>query len=172
MGWMELRTLWSQVCKGETPGWERGRAFEYLIVRAFELSGLRVEYPFDVPPGGRPIEQIDGVVFLDQIPLLIECKDRGVVDIVAVAKMRNQLLRRPPITLGSVFVTGDFTSQALILADYATPHQILLWSSEEIATAIAAGDFRTTLTRKYHDLCMFGMTDHSPNFQALEVRSE
>ena len=78
--WKSLPPLWRRIKDGATPGWDEGKAFEHLIVRAFELSGLRVEYPFDVPPGGRPIEQIDGMVFLGSIAFLVECKDTEAVE--------------------------------------------------------------------------------------------
>jgi hypothetical protein len=111
-------------------------------------------------------------VFLDHIPFLIECKDKDVVDIVAIAKLRNQLLRRPPTTMGCVFITGAYTLQALILADFAVPHQITLWSGDDIEAALEAHDFREMLVKKYNDLCMFGLTDYSPNYRALEVKDE
>jgi Restriction endonuclease len=164
--WKSLLPLWRRIKEGATPGWDEGKAFEHLIVRAFELSSLRVEYPFDVPPGGRPIEQIDGMVFLDQIPFLLECKDRDSVDVEAIAKLRNQLLRRPPTTMGCVFTTGGYAPAALILADFAVPHQITLWSGDDIEEALAARDFKKMLIKKYEDLCMFELTDYSPYFRS------
>jgi len=62
MDWPAVANLWDAVKAGATPGWDAGKALEYLVVRGFELSTLVVEYPFDVPPGGSPIEQIDGLV--------------------------------------------------------------------------------------------------------------
>ncbi len=64
MGWQELRTLWDTIKRGRTPGWDDGKAMEYLIVRAFRLGALDAEYPYHVPPGGQILEQIDGVVFM------------------------------------------------------------------------------------------------------------
>src|SRR5205085_4407394 len=122
-------------------------AFEHLVVRGFELSGLRVEYAYDVPPEGAILEQIDGMVFLGDTPFLIECKDRDSVDFVAVAKMRNQLLRRPPVTMGCVFITGEFTQPALILAGFAVPHQITLWAGDDTKAALDAQDFKAPLIR-------------------------
>lgn len=172
LGWDALRSLWQQI-KGEaTPDWDDGKALEYLVVRAFELSGLRVEYPYDVPPGGKPIEQIDGIAFLDHLPFLIECKDRDPVDVEAIAKLRNQLARRPPTTMGCVFISGVYTLPALILADFALPYQITLWSGADIEAALEAGDFRKMLVEKYSNLCMFGLTDYSPNYRRFEVKDE
>jgi hypothetical protein len=172
LDWVGLFSLWQQIQDGATPDWDAGKALEHLVVRAFELSGLRVEYPYDVPPGGKPIEQIDGIVFFDHMPFLIECKDKDAVDVEAIAKLRNQLSRRPPTTMGCVFITGAYTLQALILADFAVPHQITLWSGGDIEAALAVRDFREVLIKKYNDLCMFGLTDYSPNYKALEVKDE
>ncbi|HZW30717.1 MAG TPA: restriction endonuclease [Isosphaeraceae bacterium] len=166
LSWEALRRLWRQIQDGETPEWDPGRAFEHLVVRGFELSGLRVEYAYDVPPEGAIIEQIDGMVFLGDTPFLIECKDRDSVDFEAVAKMRNQLLRRPPVTMGCVFITGAFTEPALILASFAVPHQITLWSGDDVEVALEARDFKARLVRKYNDLSMYGMTDQSLGFRA------
>jgi hypothetical protein len=172
LSWDSLRDLWQEIKEGSTPDWDDGKAFEHLVVRAFELSGLRVEYPYDVPPAGKTIEQIDGIVYLGETPFLIECKDRDSVDIVVIAKMRNQLLRRPPATMGCVFITNNFTEPALILADFAVPHQITLWTGDNIETGITANDFKDSLFTKYNDLCMYGMTDHSPNFKAQKVEDD
>jgi hypothetical protein len=60
MDWKALRKLWKGIQAEKTPDWDGGKALEHLGVRAFKLSGLEVEYPYDVPPGGKPLEQIDG----------------------------------------------------------------------------------------------------------------
>ena len=167
--WDDLEALWADIQRGAAADWDLGKAFEHLIVRAFSLSGLRVEYPYDVPLAGRPLERIDGMVYLGEVPFLIECKDRDSVDIEAIAKLRNQLLRRPPSTMGCVFVAGTFTRPAIILSDFAAPHRITLWSQHDITEAIRARNFAETLGRKYHDLCMFGLTDHSPYYREFEA---
>ena len=170
--WEDLDGLWSDLQDDAAAGWDSGKALEHLVVRGFSLSGLEVEYPYDVPLGGRPLEQIDGLVYLGEVPFLIECKDRDSVDIEAIAKLRNQLLRRPPSTMGCVFVSGTFTRPAVILSDFAAPHRITLWSNLDISEAIQARNFADTLRRKYHDLCMFGLTDHSPHYRELEADVE
>jgi hypothetical protein len=166
--WEDLDRLWREIQMGRSNGWSAGRAFEHLVVRAFALSGLKIEYPYDVPLAGAPLEQIDGMVYRREIPFLIECKDRRGVDITAVAKMRNQLARRPPITMGCIFTSGSFTAPAVVLADFAAPHRITLWDQRDIADAIKARDFAEALERKYHELCMFGLTDHSPHYRENE----
>jgi hypothetical protein len=132
MSWADLSALWELIKAEKTPDWEGGKAFEHLVIRAFRLNGLEAEYPYDVPPGGKPIEQIDGLVYLQCYTFLVECKDKESVDIEAIAKLRNQLLRRPETTLGCVFTTGAFTEPALIITDFSVPHRILLWSKADI----------------------------------------
>ena len=56
-----LEHLWRGIAAGKTPGWPDGIAFEYLVLRAFELERAEVRYPFivDLPSGIH--EQIDGM---------------------------------------------------------------------------------------------------------------
>jgi hypothetical protein len=172
MGWEELAVLWSKIRAGKAgkaEGWEGGKALEHLIVRAFRLSGLEAEYSFDAPPGGRVFEEIDGLVALQSNVFLLECKDKPKVAIEAVSKLINQLLRRPGTTLGCVFTSGEFTEPALLLADYSVPHRILLWSGRDIDKGLMNMDFRKPLAEKYYNLCKYGLTDHSPNYEELEV---
>jgi len=168
LSWEKLAVLWGQIKARATPEWDAGKALEHLVIRSFELSNLSVEYPYDVPPGGKPLEQIDGIVFFREIPFLIECKDKEKVDVEPIAKLHNQLSRRPPATMGCIFTTGDFTSAALTIADFMVPHRILLWSDFDIEEALSANDFERVLERKYRNLCMFGLTDDSPNYRSLE----
>lgn len=162
--WSEVEQLWDRVQRSRTEGWDAGKALEHLVIRAFALSGLRVEWPYEVPVAGRTLEQIDGMVYVGDIPFLIECKDERSVDIEVIAKLRNQLMRRPPSTMGCVFVSGSFSRPAIILSDFAAPHRITLWSKADIAEGIRVRDFAGILRRKYHELCMFGLTDHSPHY--------
>lgn len=159
--WEEVERLWADIQRGPVAGWSSGAAFEHLVIRGFALSGLTVEYPYDVPLTGRPLERIDGMVYLGQLPFLIECKDRRTLDINAFAKLRNQLSRRPPGTMGCLFVSGDFTRPAVMLSNFAVPHRITLWDRSDVSSAIQARDFSEPLRRKYHDLCMYGLTDQS-----------
>jgi hypothetical protein len=169
MQWPEIDTLWAQIQKDDTPDWAGGKALEYLVVRSFALSKLEVEYPYDVPPGGKPLEQIDGLVYLNCHTFLIECKDKETIDIEAIAKLRNQLLRRPETTLGCVFVFGKFSAPALIITDFSVPHRILLWSDVDIDASIKNRDFAGALLEKYRHLCRHGLTDHSPYYREFEV---
>jgi len=175
MGWEELSALWEQIKAGragKAEGWEDGKALEHLVVRAFLLSGLPAEYPFDVPPGGKAFEEIDGLVVMGSNTFLFECKDKPKVAIEVIAKLINQLLRRPGTTLGCVFTSGGFTSTALLLADFSVPHRILLWSGRDIEEGLKNRNFNKPLSEKYHNLCKYGLTDHSPNYEELEVKDE
>ncbi len=33
--WSGLRDLWGEIQERDTPGWDAGKAFEYLVLRAF-----------------------------------------------------------------------------------------------------------------------------------------
>ena len=123
----------------------------------------------NVPPGGKTLEQIDGIVHLHCHTFLVECKDKDTVDIEAIAKLRHQLLRRPETTFSCVFVSGEFTEPALIIADFAVPHRILLWQGLDIEYCLNRRDFAGTLLEKYRHLCRYGLTDHSPYYRELEL---
>jgi hypothetical protein len=170
LDWSGIQSLWKEIQTGDATGWDEGKALEHLIVRGFKLSNLEVEYPFDVPPGGKPIEQIDGIIYLNELVFLIECKDKDSSDVEVIAKVRHQLSRRPPTTFGCIFVTGAFTSPALILADLTEPRRLLLWTKDDIEKAIDANNFKDALIRKYKDLCKFGLLDNSPFYKELEVQ--
>ncbi len=148
--WAELRELWTQIRTSDTPGWEAGKALEYLILRTFELEGAEVVYPYSVESEGVELEQIDGVVYSDGLACLVECKDTiNRVNIEPVAKMRNQLLRRPSVTIGLVFSRGGFTASAITLAQFVAPQTILLWIDSEIDYGIRGQCMRRSLMRKY-----------------------
>jgi hypothetical protein len=61
-----LVKLYDQIKSGVTPGWDPGKAFEYLIIRAFELEGAKVAWPYTVIMHDQEIEQIDGAVGMER----------------------------------------------------------------------------------------------------------
>jgi hypothetical protein len=135
--WDELTLLWQAIVTGNTPDWEAGKALEYVIMRAFQLDGAEVIYPYRVVIAGEETEQIDGLVYTDGLACLIECKDlTSKVNIEPIAKMRNQLLGRPGATIGAIFSRSGFTDPALILAQFNAPQTILLWDVDEIEYAL------------------------------------
>ncbi|QRN93398.1 restriction endonuclease [Archangium violaceum] len=153
MGWARLRTFHERLIQGRVEGWEPGKAFEYLVLRAFELEGAEVTWPYIIAlsplePGGET-EQIDGAVFVDGLACIVEAKDTTQsTSIVPIAKMRNQLLRRPASTIGLIFSRGGFSRSATTLVRFVAPQTILLWKGEEVAHALKHRAFRTTLHRK------------------------
>jgi hypothetical protein len=46
--WPGLQKLWEAIKQRDTPGWDAGKAFEYLILRTFELDGAQVRWPYSV----------------------------------------------------------------------------------------------------------------------------
>jgi hypothetical protein len=109
--WDGLRTLWDNIENRSTPGWDAGRAFEYLVLRAFQLDGAEVKWPYSVTLFDEVVEQIDGAVHCVGLSCLVESKDFAdkTVDITPIAKLRNQLLRRPAGTVGLIFSRTGFT---------------------------------------------------------------
>jgi hypothetical protein len=63
MGWPELRVLWNQIKVRDTPVWPPGKAFEYLVLRAFQLHGADVRWPYPVSLYGQDefVEECNGV---------------------------------------------------------------------------------------------------------------
>lgn len=145
-----LLELWQGIEAGKTPGWGAGKALEYLILRAFQLEGAEVCWPYQVALAGEMVEQIDGVVYADGLACLIECKDQAEpCNIEPIAKLRNQLLRRPGQSIGCLFSRKGFTEAAATLAGFLSPQTILLWSGPEIRYALERKSIRQALTMKY-----------------------
>jgi hypothetical protein len=149
-GWDELWLLWGEVQQQNTPNWDLGKAFEYLVLRAFQLEGVEVAYPYSVRLGGQEIEQIDGVLYLRGLACLAECKDwSNGVSIEPIAKMRNQLMRRHSGAIGIVFSRTGFTAPAVVLASYVAPQMILLWNGNELDYALKNRCMEGSLMAKY-----------------------
>jgi hypothetical protein len=122
----------------EIPQWPPGKAFEHIVLRAFEIERTaRVIWPFTVPLQGKVIEQIDGAVYVEGLPCLIETKDYDdPLNIEPIAKLRNQLMRRPSGTMGLVFTMSNFTDPAKSLTRLMNPLSILLWDYHELRYGI------------------------------------
>lgn len=159
--WEDLRNLWQGITVGETPGWDPGKAMEYLVLRSFQLDGALVRWPYAVREDGEEIEQIDGVIYFESIAGMIECKDTDkATNIEPVAKLRNQLLRRPGGIIGIVFSRNGFTESALTLARFIAPHTILLWNGPEIAHILRQESICQPLLVKYHHCIEVGLPDY------------
>jgi hypothetical protein len=76
MSWKDLAGLWEQIKAHQTPDWDKGKALEHLVIRAFRLNKLEADYPYNVSPGGKSIEQIDGFSIWNVTPSSSNAKTR------------------------------------------------------------------------------------------------
>jgi hypothetical protein len=159
-GWDELRALWTAVKNRDTPGWDAGKALEYLIIRAFELDGAKVKWPYSVFLFGEEVEQIDGSVNVGGLYCLVESKDETEnIAVGPITKLRNQLLRRPAGTVGLLFASKGFTDPAVQLAHFTLPQAILLWSRGEIDHCMAQKKIAHFCEMKYRACVDLGAPD-------------
>jgi hypothetical protein len=167
--WGDLDALWTAIKQQNTPGWDRGKALEYLILRSFQLDKAEIRWPYSVrfQLSREELEQIDGVIYIGELACLAECKDyndengkKKNINFEPVAKMRNQLMRRPSSTIGSIFSSGGFTGPALTLANFTFPQTILLWNGEEIEYCLKKRTFCQALITKYRKCIEFGLHDY------------
>jgi hypothetical protein len=167
--WPGLRKLWAEIQAGNAAGWDPGEAFEYLVLRAFELDKAEVRYPYDVILFDEKVEEIDGAVHLPGLSCLVESKDLGVdVTIGPIAKLRNQLQRRPMETMGILFSSRGFTTPAVVLAQFIVPQTILLWEGVELEFALQEERMCDFLMLKQR-LCI---EQGIPNYRILEGGGE
>lgn len=165
MGWARLRAFHDRLITGRLEDWDPGKAFEYLILRAFELEGAVVTWPYVIrlspSETGGDTEQIDGAVYVDGLACIVEAKDTAsTVPIDPIAKMRNQLLRRPSSSVGLIFSRGGFSQAALSLIRFVGPQTILLWDGEEVSHALKHRAFREGLQKKYRLSVEQGLDQH------------
>lgn len=138
----ELLRLWNSHKDGSISAedkefWKDGKLLEYIILRAFELEGAIVRWPYSIMIDNCVVEQIDGAIHIGDFHVLVECKDyKTNVNIEPFSKMRNQLLRRPANVIGCIFVRVGFTEPATTLSRFAAPQTILLWSGVEFEYCI------------------------------------
>ena len=164
MDWQGLRLLWREIESG-TAAWPPGRALEHLVLRAFELSGATVRWPYTVPIAGETVEQIDGAVHVHGLSCIVECKDSAArLNIDAIARLRNQLLRRPAGAVGLLFSRSGFTEAAVTLAAFLAPQTILLWGGWEIAYLLHQENFSLALLEKYR----LTIEDGPPGYNARQ----
>lgn len=160
LDWDGIERLWTSIRSGRTPGWPPGKALEYLILRAFELDGAEVRWPYTVTVQGQLVEQIDGAVYVGNLACLVEAKDSSrQVQFDAVTKLRQQLSRRPAGVLGLLFSRTDFADSARILAQFLAPQNILLWDGDELAYAIEHRRLVWALEAKYRYCVEHGQQD-------------
>ena len=165
----ELLALIDGLQYGSDPFWSLGKAFEYGLVRAFELENVPVKYPYHITgiAGGldeKPgiIEQIDGVVYVDPIAAIIESKDYDQpIDIEPIAKLRFRLERRPTGTIGVIFSRKGITRPAAYLLRNSQPKNILLWQQKEIGEALRRKYMSRGLISKYRHMVEYGLPDYN-----------
>ncbi len=162
LSWDGLRALWEEILAGEPPSWpKKGKAFEHLVLRAFGCDGAKVRWPYEVKVGGQVIEEIDGSVHAEGLWCLVECKDtREPAGVEPIAKLRNQLLRRPSPTVGLLFSVGGFTEPARTLAGFVAPQTILLWERDEVDHILKKQSICAPLVQKYRRCVEEGRPDY------------
>lgn len=137
--------LWERVKEGQDlRPWPPGKAFEYLILRAFQLEGAQVVWPYR-----GEWEQVDGAIYVDGLSCLIESKDwREPVDFGPIAKLKVRVDRRPPPVLGLIFSVSGFTVPAVQEFQAQPLRNLLLWVHSDVELALRGG-MRTALRLKW-----------------------
>jgi len=157
LDWHGIQEMWKAVRMGATPGWEPGRAFEHLILRAFELDGAVVRWPYTVNVHDQLVEQIDGAVHAGGLSCLVEAKDTTrPVSFDAVGKLRQQLSRRPAGVVGLLFSRTRFTEPAVTLARYLAPQNVIFWTGKDLTAALEQRSMLDALEEKYRHLVESG----------------
>lgn len=148
----DLIALWERICEHEKiDGWADGRAFEYLVIRAFQIEGAPIRWPYQVtyPQKFGTMEQIDGAVYWKGRAFLLESKDLDEpAAIETIAKLRFRLEGRPPGTMGIVLSVNDFTMPAEVFAQFQSPLNVLLWGREDLDIALRGGWMVSALEQK------------------------
>jgi hypothetical protein len=168
MGWADLRDLWAKIQNGIATGWDSGRAFEYMIPRAFQLDGARIKWPYRILLHEEIVEQIDGLVEAAGLHCLLESKDWSrPISIDPIAILRNQLLRRPATTIGMIFSRSGYTEAASLLASYLGGQTILLWHPGEITLALSKERIVPLLEAKYRACVESGIYDFNTTYTGI-----
>ena len=152
-GRIGLWRLWRKKQRNQVGNefWASGKLLEYIILRAFELEGAEVTYPYSVNLEGEEVEQIDGAIKIESLYALIECKDysQNPINIAPLAKLRNQLLRRHASIFGMFFSMSDYTSPAESLVQFMAPQMVILWTKEDIEYCMKHRCYIKCLRQKY-----------------------
>lgn len=166
-----LSKFWGTLCDNKPlpNNFSKGKAFEYLIVRSFEIEmeeryqnsergsyvsyPYNVEYPFVDQQTENILEQIDGAINVDGYYCLIECKnyENNSIQLEPLAKMRNQLSRRHSNVFGMFFSMTELTTPAKIQVQFMAPQLILLWSKEDIDYCVTNSCFIDCMKWKYRN---------------------
>ena len=149
----QLLDFWSRLMQSPTvEDWEPGRALEYFILRAFELEGARVVWPYT-----NELEQVDGALYVDGLSCIVECKHwSSLIDVTPIARLKLRLDRRPPGTLGLMFGVPGFTSKATEEVQLNPVRNVLLWEGSDITWALKRG-LRIALNAKWRQAVENGL---------------
>lgn len=149
--WRKLEKLWTSIKNGAALNWSKGKALEYMLIRAFDLSGAEVVYPYNNTVNNAQ-EQFDGFVYVKELAVgfLVECKDwKSPVAFDELAKLQTRLTYRLSSTYGMFLSKSGYTSSAIEMMCFMHPHNILLWSSEDIDECFKKRKFLDALIYKY-----------------------
>jgi hypothetical protein len=177
----ELLEMWAKILDREPiGGWPPGKALEYVILRAFEIEGAKVTYPFQVrfsyPLSDEGVknylvEEIDGAIFDNFFHCIAEIKDYKEDSKIALdplASLRFKLSRRPSGVVGLFFSASDFTEPARLLASIMQPQTILLWNRDDIQYSLEQKAMREGLARKYRHYVEHVVPDLRLQFKEIE----
>lgn len=157
----DLLRIWDQIKQDQAiDGFADGRAFEYLIVRAFDIEKTPVRWPFQVTYSQKfgTMEQVDGIVYIGERAFLIESKATSEpVAIESLAKLRFRLEKRPPSTMGILFSVNEFTLPTEVFAQFASPLNILLWGGSDLDLALEHGQMTEALKQKLEYATEYGL---------------
>jgi len=173
LDWYGIRELWEVVVeprkRNASPDedWrDPYTTFEYVILRAFELEGARVTYPFFVYPlGDRTVlHEIDGSVFTKTGKSVL-CEFKSWADPIQfdpIAKLRSQLLQRPKKGIACFFSMSGFTTPAIRSTTLIATEGVLLWKKNEIEHALYNRCFLEFLEEKHEKLFTLLLPDYEP----------
>ncbi len=135
--------------------WKGGQAFEYMILRFFELDGAEVTYPYGPIIGLDGMKQeTDGFIYAQGLRCMVESKDWSrEVGMSTVAKLKDRMLHRNSQLIGSIFCSRNGFNRTALSAAFLeqSRYNILLWDGDEIDCLISqpTGNFVKALHTKY-----------------------
>jgi len=158
----DLEKIWDSIKKGDKPRkpWREGKQFEYLVIRAFQIEGATVRWPYSVTLREKigVVEQFDGGIYIDNQLFLVESKNLSeAAAIEAVAKLRFRLERRPPTAMGIIFSVSDFSLPTEVFAQFASPMNVLLWGRSDMDAALREKKMFAGLKEKFLQACERGI---------------
>lgn len=149
--WAKLERLWNKIRDSKKTGWADGKALEYMFVRAFDLEGAEVVYPYNNQVL-KAQEQIDGYVYVRDLGtgFIIECKDWSEnVSFDEMAKLHGRLIYRMASTYGIFLSKTGYTPSAVELMYVMQPHNVIMWNSEDVDECFKKHKFLKALKYKF-----------------------